>query len=60
MAQTKFVLSKAIDRGLKPIVLINKVDRETSRVHEVESEILDLFIALGAPDELLDLSLIHI
>ncbi len=59
MAQTKFVLSKAIDRGLKPIVLINKVDRETSRVHEVESEILDLFIALGAPDELLDYPVLY-
>jgi GTP-binding protein len=59
MAQTKFVLSKAIDRGLKPIVLINKVDRESSRVHEVESEILDLFIALGAPDDLLDYPVLY-
>ena len=54
MAQSKYVLSKAIEQNLKPIVVINKVDRDGSRPHEVESEVLDLFIALGAPDELLD------
>jgi len=54
MAQSKYVLSKAIEHNLKPIVVINKVDREGARPHEVESEVLDLFISLGAPDELLD------
>jgi GTP-binding protein len=43
MAQTKFVLEKALKRGVKPIVVINKVDRESARVDEVENEIFDLF-----------------
>ena len=51
MTQTKFVLSKAIQRGLKPIVVINKCDRETSRVDQVESDILDLFLSLDASDD---------
>eukprot|EP01132_Coremiostelium_polycephalum_P006141 gene6141-7650_t len=51
MAQTKFVLSKALQAGLKPIVVINKMDRSTIRVDEVESEIFDLFATLGATEE---------
>jgi GTP-binding protein len=51
MPQTKFVLKKALDRGLKPIVVINKVDRPSSRVDEVESEIFDLFCNLDASDD---------
>ena len=43
MPQTRFVLQKAIQMGLKPIVVINKVDRDTARVAEVENEIFDLF-----------------
>jgi GTP-binding protein len=54
MAQTKFVVSKALSVGLKPIVVINKVDRDSARVKEVENEIFDLFISLNATDEQLD------
>lgn len=57
--QTKFVLSKAIQQGLKPIVVLNKIDRPTSRPLEVESEILDLFIALDAPEEMLDYPVLY-
>ncbi|KAJ2789672.1 hypothetical protein H4R21_006688, partial [Coemansia helicoidea] len=51
MAQTKFVLTKALARGLRPLVVLNKVDRPTSRPDEVDSELLELFLALGASDE---------
>ncbi|KAJ2229117.1 hypothetical protein H4R99_004053 [Coemansia sp. RSA 1722] len=51
MAQTKFVLTKALARGLNPLVILNKVDRPTSRPDEVDSELLELFLALGASDE---------
>lgn len=51
MPQTKFVLQKALKRGIKPIVVINKVDRPSSRVDEVENEVLDLFCNLDANDE---------
>ena len=54
MPQTKFVLQKALSRGLKPIVVINKVDRPTSRLDEVESEIFDLFCNLDASDDQLE------
>ncbi|PVV05219.1 hypothetical protein BB560_000269 [Smittium megazygosporum] len=54
MAQTKFVLTKALQRNLKPIVVMNKLDRSTSRAEDVESEILELFLALEATDEQLD------
>jgi len=54
MAQTKFVLSKALAAGLKPIVVINKMDRSTIRVDEVENEIFDLFATLGANDDQLN------
>src|SRR5579885_758387 len=43
MPQTKFVLSKALSRGLRPIVVINKVDRPDARAHEVLNEVFDLF-----------------
>ena len=46
MAQTKFVLTKALKRGIRPIVVINKVDKDTSRVTEVETEVLDLLTFL--------------
>ena len=46
MAQTKFVLTKALKRGIRPIVVINKVDKDTSRVTEVETEVLDLLMSL--------------
>ncbi len=51
MTQTKFVLGKALKRGLRPIVVINKVDRPNARVGQVENEIFDLFISLEASDE---------
>jgi len=59
MAQTKFVLMKALARGIKPVVVINKVDRDTSRVEEVEGEVFDLMVNLGATDEQLDYTTIY-
>ncbi|MCW5731185.1 MAG: translational GTPase TypA [Alphaproteobacteria bacterium] len=54
MPQTKFVTSKALRLGLRPIVVINKVDRPDARAHEVHDEVFDLFAALDANDEQLD------
>lgn len=54
MPQTKFVLKKAIDAGVKPIVVINKVDKPTARIKKVVDEVLELFLDLGASDEQLD------
>lgn len=59
MTQTKFVLSKALARGLKPFVVVNKVDRPTSRLGDVEAQIFDLFANLGATDEQLDFPIIY-
>src|SRR6476646_5990988 len=54
MPQTKFVTAKALARGLKPIVVINKVDRPDARPGEVHNEIFDLFALLDAHEEQLD------
>jgi GTP-binding protein len=54
LPQTKFVVGKALARGLRPIVVINKVDRQDARPDEVHEEVFDLFAALGASDEQLD------
>ena len=54
MPQTKFVLAKALALGLKPMVIINKVDRSDARVDEVLNEVFDLFVALDATEEQLD------
>jgi len=54
MPQTKFVTMKALALGLRPIVVINKVDRSDARPHEVHDLVFDLFAALGASDEQLD------
>jgi GTP-binding protein len=54
MPQTKFVLSKALNLGLKPIVVINKVDRPDARIDEVLDEVFDLFASLDATEEQLD------
>ena len=54
MPQTKFVLGKALRLGLRPIVVINKVDRPDQRAHAVHDEVFDLFAALGASDQQLD------
>ncbi|HEY3368700.1 MAG TPA: translational GTPase TypA [Symbiobacteriaceae bacterium] len=51
MAQTKFVLRKAMEAGLKPVVVINKIDRPDERIAEVEDLVLELFIELGADDD---------
>lgn len=54
MPQTKFVLGKALALGLRPIVVINKVDKPEQRAYEVQDEVFDLFSALGADDKQLD------
>ncbi len=54
MPQTKFVVAKALRQGLRPIVVINKIDRSDARPDEVHNEIFDLFAALDANDEQLD------
>lgn len=54
MPQTRFVLKKALEAGVKPIVIINKVDKPTARVEKVVDEVLDLFIELGADDDQLE------
>ena len=54
MPQTTFVLKKAIQQGLKPLVVINKVDRPMQRAEEVYDEVLELFLELETPDEHLD------
>jgi GTP-binding protein len=47
MAQTKFVLRKAIGRGLRPLVVLNKVDRESARPDAVTDELFDTMVAMG-------------
>jgi GTP-binding protein len=59
MPQTRYVLKKALARGLKPIVVINKVDRDSARVVDVENDILDLFCSLNATEEQLNYSLLY-
>ena len=59
MPQTCFVLKKALEAGLKSIVVINKIDRPDARPEEVIDEIIDLFIDLGADDEQLDFPVIY-
>ena len=59
LPQTKFVVSKALKMGLKPIVVINKVDRSDARPVEVINEVFDLFAALDATDEQLDFPILY-
>lgn len=59
MPQTKFVLKKALELGLKPIVVINKIDKPDARPEEVIDEVFELFIELGANDEQLDFPIIY-
>jgi GTP-binding protein len=59
MPQTKFVLSKALAQGLKPIVVINKIDRSDARPEEVVNEVFDLFAALDANEEQLDFPILY-
>ena len=59
MPQTKFVLKKALELGLQPIVVINKIDKPNARPEEVIDEVFELFIELGADDEQLDFPIIY-
>ncbi|MCP4248344.1 MAG: translational GTPase TypA [bacterium] len=59
MPQTRFVLRKAFDFGLKPVVVINKIDREGARPGDVLNEVCDLFIELGADDDMLEFPTIY-
>ena len=59
LPQTKFVVSKALRMGLKPIVVINKVDRPDARAVEVVNEVFDLFAALDATDDQLDFPILY-
>ena len=59
MPQTRFVLRKALEAGLKPVVVINKIDRPDARPHEVLDEVLDLFIDLGANEDQLDFPVVY-
>jgi len=59
LPQTKFVVSKALKMGLKPIVVINKVDRPDARPNDVVNEVFDLFAALDATDEQLDFPILY-
>ena len=59
MPQTRFVLKKALGLGKKPIVVLNKIDRDGARPDEVVDEVLDLFIELGADDDQLDFPVVY-
>jgi GTP-binding protein len=59
MPQTKFVLGKALLCGLKPIVIVNKIDKKDSRADEVLDEVFDLFVSLNANDEQLDFPILY-
>jgi GTP-binding protein len=59
MPQTKFVVSKALKLGLRPIVAVNKVDRPDARAQEVINEVFDLFVALDANDDQLDFPILY-
>jgi GTP-binding protein len=56
MPQTKFVLRKSLELGLKPLVVINKIDKPTARPDYVIDHLFDLFVQLNASDEQLDFS----
>ncbi|MFJ7933007.1 translational GTPase TypA [Sporosarcina sp. NPDC096371] len=59
MPQTRFVLKKALEENIKPIVVVNKIDREFARPEEVVDEVLELFIELDANDEQLDFPVVY-
>jgi GTP-binding protein len=59
MPQTKFVLKKALELNLQPIVVINKIDRPDERAADVLDEVFDLFVELGANDDQLDFSVVY-
>ena len=59
LPQTKFVVGKALARGIRPIVVVNKIDRQDARADEVHEEVFDLFAALGASDDQLDFPMLY-
>ena len=59
MPQTRFVLGKALAHGLRPIVVVNKIDRPEQRAHEVVDEVFDLLVELGADDRQLDFPIVY-
>mgnify|MGYP001943920356 FL=1 len=59
MPQTRFVLKKALEQKLRPVVVLNKIDRPNARPEEVVDEVLDLFIELGADDEQLEFPVVY-
>jgi GTP-binding protein len=59
LPQTKFVLKKSLDLGLKPLVVINKIDRKDARPNDVLNEVFDLFVSLGASEEQLDFPFVY-
>jgi GTP-binding protein len=59
MPQTRFVLKKAFQHELRPIVIINKIDRPDARAHEVLDEVFELFMEMGADDEALDFPVLY-
>ncbi len=59
LPQTKFVLKKSLELGLKPIVVINKIDRKDARPYEVLDQVFELFLSLGATDEQLEFPVIY-
>lgn len=59
MPQTRFVLKKALEQHLKPIVVVNKIDKDSARPEEVVDEVIDLFIELGADDEQLEFPVVY-
>ena len=59
MPQTRFVLSKSLEQGLNPILLINKIDKKDARIDEVVDEVYELFMDLDANDEQLDFPILY-
>ncbi len=59
MPQTRFVLNKSLEQGLRPILFINKIDKKDQRAEEVVDEVFDLFVELGANDEQLDFPILY-
>jgi GTP-binding protein len=59
LPQTKFVLTKALKKGIRPMIIVNKIDRPDARAEEVLNEVFDLFVALEASDEQLDFPVLY-
>jgi GTP-binding protein len=59
MPQTRFVLKKSLELGLKPIVIINKIDKPAADTHRTEEQVLELFLELGANDEQADFTVVY-